>query len=378
MLNKSGRLIAGVAVFAVVTALLTALATAQEYGLGPVPQQGMLLLCNGETIEGKISRVGELYHVALPGGEIRVKAADVELCCRDLQEGYRRKRAAVIPGNVRDHLRLAQWCLRHDLLGPAGRELADALNADPNHPMIGLLERRLKMAVEPPPPPRPPGKPIETAVSPAELDRLVRGMPSGSVENFTQAIQPLLVNNCAAAGCHGPRSPSEFRLLRVPSGRPPSRRLTQRNLHAVMPWVDRDNPIASRLLTAPIQPHGTAKKAVFGKGRATQYQRLVDWVCQLSGRPVAKIPETVALKEDPPVRAMLAELRDLDAALAKMSSPSDGPPAAGFDLDQLEPFVPSPSVKRGAAPPLFVPFDPFDPEIFNRRFFGKAGRRSQP
>ena len=378
MLGKSGRLIAGLAVLAVVAAL----SPAAEYGLGPTPRQGVLLLRNGEVIEGKISLVGELYNVALPGGEIRIKTAEVEFWCRDIQEVYRRKRAAIPQGDVRDHLRLARWCLHHDLLGCAGRELADALAADPSHPMIDLLQRRLKMAAEPPPPAHSvgyihippmgtPGTPTEQAPSFEELDRLVRDLPPRSVESFTQTIQPLLLNHCATGGCHGPRSPSEFRLLRIPPGRPPSRRLTQRNLHAALSWVDRENPSASRLLTAPMGRHGTAKQAVFGKGQATQYQRLVDWVGQLSGRPAAKVPETVALKEDPPVRAMLAELRDLDAAAAEILGPPDGPPAAGFDLDQLQRFVPPSSVKRGAPLPLFVPVDPFDPEIFNRRFFPK-------
>lgn len=383
MLGKSWQLIAGAAVFAAVTAP----APAEEVGPAAVPQQSVLLLRNGEAIEGKISRVGELYYVALPseghgtcprewtGGEIRVKAAEVEFCCRDLEEGYRRKRAAIQPGDVRGHLGLAQWCLRHGLLGPAGRELADALDADPTHPMIGLLERRLKMALEPPPR-RLPTKATGQAASPEELDRLVRGMPPGSVETFTQTIQPLLVNHCGAAGCHGPRSESAFRLLRTPPGRPASRRLTQRNLHAAMAWVDREDPAASRLLTLPIGPHGTAKKAVFSQGQAAQYKRMVDWVCQLSRRPAPKIPETVASKEKPPVRAMPAESQGSDSPPPESSGTSDRQPAAGSGKN--EPPLEGPSVKRGAPLPLFVPVDPFDPEIFNRRYFGRSEQIRRP
>ncbi|MHC4177091.1 MAG: hypothetical protein ACYSWU_06275 [Planctomycetota bacterium] len=371
MLGKSARLIAAVAALAAVTALT--LVPAEDLGRGPVPQEGVLLLHNGEAIEGRVSRVGELYYVALPRGEIRVRAADVEFWCRDLHEGYRQKRAAIRPGdvngNVNGHLRLAHWCLRHDLLGSAARELADALDDDPTHPMIDLLERRLRIAIEPPPP-RLPSKPTDRAPSPEELDRLVRGMPPGTVEAFTQTIQPLLINNCAAAGCHGPRPQSEFQLLRIPHGRPPGRRLTQRNLQAVLRWVDREDPAASRLLTASIRPHGTAEKAIFSEAQAAQYKRIDDWVNRVSKRPAPKVPETVAARQQPPARAILAELRGLDSLLPETSDAPGPQPADDSIFDLQEPAVPGPSVKRGAPLPVFVPVDPFDPEIFNRRYFG--------
>jgi hypothetical protein len=384
MFGRSRLLIAGVAALAAVAALTAA----EEFGHGPAPQEGVVLLRNGEAIEGKISRVGELYYVAVARGEIRVKAAEVEFCCPSLEEGYREKRAAIQSGDVHAHLRLAEWCLRHNLLGPAGRELSAALEADPHHPMIGLLERRLQMAVEPPPQ-RLPSKPITQAPSFEELDRLVRSMPPGSVETFTQTIQPLLLNHCGAAGCHGPQSHSEFRLLRIPLGRPPTRRLTQRNLQAVLAWVDREDPAASRLLTVPIRPHGTARKAIFSGGQAGQYKRMVDWVCLLSKRPGAGVPlpsqghvdalpnGRVASTEKPPVHAMPAEPPASQSSPPKARGASDRQPATGSDSGSQEPAVQGPSVQRGAPLPIFVPVDPFDPEIFNRRFFGDSPRKPQ-
>jgi hypothetical protein len=113
MLGTLRQLVVGLAILV----LLRAPTTAEEPDLGPVPRAGVLLLRNGQAIEGKIARAGDLYYVALPGGEIRIQVADVELCCRSLEEGYWRKRAAAELGNVHDHLRLAQWCLRHGLFG---------------------------------------------------------------------------------------------------------------------------------------------------------------------------------------------------------------------------------------------------------------------
>lgn len=391
MLGLLRRLIASVPILAV----LTTLTPAGQPGLEPVPQKGVLLLRNGGLLRGEITRAGDLYYVALPDGEIRIRAAEVECCCRDLEEGYRRKRGDIQLGNVHDHLRLAQWCLRHGLLGHAGRELADALEADPAHPMIGVLRRRLQTAMEPtssegpgvgdpPIKPRPPARPIDRPASLEELDRLVRGLPPGAVRTFTETIQPLLMNHCGTAACHGPGAESEFRLLRMPPGRPPSRRLTQRNLHAALRWIDREDPAASPLLTAPAAPHGTAKKAIFDKGQAVQYRRLLDWVGQVAPPQRPKAPETVTPKEKPPVPAMAAGLLGPGSPLPKTPGPSSrqpaakpGPPAGAESGGQRPPGIGS-SVKRGAALPLFVPVDPFDPEIFNRRYFGKSEQRSRP
>jgi len=343
---------------AAILALFPASATAAEPShLRPVPS--VLLLQNGQVIEGNISRAGDTYFVGLPNGEIRIKAGSVELWCRSLEEGYQRKRAAIQRGNVHDHLDLAQWCIHHGLDSHAKGELDDAIAADPTHPMIGLLQRRLQAAVRPPKDPAELAEPAaDPPVSPEDLDRLIRGMPDGSVEAFTQSIQPLLMNNCTAAGCHGPDTPNEFRLLRFPPGEPPSRRLTQRNLHATLQWIDREEPAASPLLSAATRPHGTATTPVFTHRQLVQYQQLVQWVEQLAERPRPAIPATVDLRSRPP------------------ASPYDETEPV---VDSAESNPPTPPLGPEQGPPAsqFAPIDPFDPEIFNRRFFGPEAGKSR-
>lgn len=364
MIGKLARLTGGLAALAV-AAMGTSAAQLQP---GLMPEQGVLLLRNGQAIEGKITRAGQLYYVALANGEIRIKAADVELVCRDVEEGYHRKRAAMRSGSVGDHLELAEWCLRHGLSAQAGGELAAAARADPRHPMIGVLRRRLSLAVEPPKAPRP-ARPADSppAASPEELARLVRGMPAGTVETFTGQIQPVLVNNCTGAGCHGPAAKTAFRLQRTPVGRPPGRLLTQRNLRATLQWVDKTNPSASRLLTAPIRPHGTARTAIFSHRQMAQYRRLVDWVHRVAQRPASEVPDTVVSPEQPAVRAMPAEPLDFDSPGPDSASRAgDRPGLLPHAKDPLAKPLPGRPVSPGGQ---FVPVDPFDPEIFNRRYF---------
>jgi len=371
----------------VVAALAVPLAgvTGGEITPAHTPRVGVLLLHNGQVIEGTITKAGQFYYVALPNGEIRLKESQVEFCCRDLQEGYRRKRAGIEPGNAAHHLLTAQWCLRHRLFGHAATELAGAMDADPAHPMIAVLERRLRLAMEPSQSASPIAPPAAKSPSADDLDRLACDMPPGVVRTFTETIQPVLVNNCATAGCHGPLADAEFRLLRIPNGRPPSRRTTQRNLHATLQWVDRREPAASRLLTAAMQPHGSAQTAVFDQHQVLQYKRIADWVRQVAGDPQQEMPATPGLLRDETTDARPATIdprnpfakRDsLDGKVVPASHQQPASEAA--KTVEANPLPVRPKVQRGAKLKQFVPADPFDPEIFNRRYSRGAGGSGKP
>ena len=64
---------------------------------------------------------GGYYQVSQPDGQIRVRSGNVQFICRDVEEGYRRKRALIHPQDINQHLELAQWCQRQGLLGCTGQ-----------------------------------------------------------------------------------------------------------------------------------------------------------------------------------------------------------------------------------------------------------------
>jgi hypothetical protein len=350
--------------------MLLATAFSQAKGQPPTagqPIQGMVILHNGEVIEGKITLDEGIYIVDLPNGRIRIKQADVDLVCKSLEEGYRRKRAIIQVGNVHDHLDLAEWCLRHNLLGLATVELADATAADPKNPMIAALQHRLKMAMEPPPPAELHSKKLLTAgPSNDELDRMVRGMPRGAVETFTQSVQPLLLNNCATAGCHSPQSETGLRLWHIASGRPSSRRTTQRNLYSALQFIDRENPSASKLLTAASKPHGTVQHPIFGEHQTLQYQHLLDWASQIARPEAAEQPESVARRGPPEVTEPPDEaapgLLPHDTGKPRLLTGTARRPTS-------RDAAAAGKAAKGATPASFdQPADPFDPDGFNRRY----------
>lgn len=237
-------------------------------------ETGVVILRNGQTIEGRICRVGDYYYVGTAEGELRLKSADVELLCRDLLDGYQRKRQLNPPQTATEHLQLAQWCQKAGLLDQAEAELDEARRCDPNHPMLAMIEHRQRMLREPPQRLASPEVAGERDVSGEELDRFVRQLPPGTAEMFTQAIQPMLVNNCMTSGCHTRPDQSKFSLLRPPHDQRPGRRLTQRNLYEVLKWVDLQSPEESPLLRAAGSPHGGMKAAPLAPGRHPQWHAL--------------------------------------------------------------------------------------------------------
>jgi len=368
-------------------------AYAQHPIAGTASAEGVLVMRSGEVFRGTITRAGDRHLVTVPGGQISVKSSDVDVCCRSLEEAYQLRKRRKPSDSVRDHLELAQWCQRHGMLDAARQELADAKAVDPSHPMIPLLERRVaavRIAEQPKPAS---GKPLEGRLAAADLDRMIRGMPSGTVETFTQIIQPMLMNNCTTAGCHGPGATDTFSLIRIPPNSPPSRRMTQRNLHAVLQWVNLESPEASPLLVAPSKPHGPARAPVFTDRQVAQYRQLLEWVYRVSQMPAPPPPVVQANHEapkqgtsqvDPAVFNAPEETDSPESPfppnlMPEGHSPEDpngpsgnlpsGPPASVPPTPPWGPQSTRPDVQRGADIPQFVPADPFDPEIFNRQYF---------
>ncbi len=193
--------------------LLAARIRADELSLGPKP--GVLLLRNGELVTGDVLLSGDRYDVRVAGGQIHIKRSEVEYCGPTLLDCYEHRRALVEPGKVQQSLELADWCLRQQLYEQAALALAAAVDDDPLHPRIPLLEKRLKFALEQPAEAAPRQAPVDDGPSIEDLNRTIDGLPPGCAETFTGAIQPMLMNHCATAGCHGPHSTGALKLTRV-------------------------------------------------------------------------------------------------------------------------------------------------------------------
>jgi len=320
----------------------------------------VLVLRNGQVLRGGITRVGDRFIVTLgQKGELRIPIRDVQMQCRDLDDVYLRKRLAFGQRDVTGHLDLAEWCLQHSLLSQAADEVLAAIAIQPDHPRIQALERRLQLAVSRPLPTLRTERKKGPSVTLDELERTMRELPEETVRTFTAHVQPLLMNRCASNACHGSGSEAEFRLVRPSWGKTLTRRFTQRNLYASLMQIDRESPESSPLLTAPSAPHGNVASALFAERDQQQFELLADWVQKVvnEGDPP---PPTIAAGPSSLLQASYTEPVNRPKT-EDMSAKKDG-------LSAQKP-PPTPSMKpEDGQPDDSVRRDPFDPEIFNRRF----------
>ena len=224
-------------------------------------------------------------------------------------------------------------------------------------------------------------------------------MPPGAVETFAQVVQPLLMNHCTSSGCHGPQSETRFRLMRTPVNQPAGRRLTQRNLQAVLEYVDYNAPSSSRLLTVVSGPHGPVRAGTFSDRQAGQYKRIADWVNLVTRQPAgaeplptigvdgrAKPAAPAAEESTVPRTLTPAALRARQLASpsregkggavrqASAAGPDNSPPRrqeyqehSARPQSKASPGPRQPPKRGSAEATEAAQSDPFDPELFNRQ-----------
>lgn len=314
--------------------LIGALTTEAQIPLNS--SESVVVLRNGSILRGHVTSLGDIYLVSLGETDrVRVPADRVEMVCHDLEEAYRQKREQVGEADARGHLRLADWCLRHKLTARAADQILAAAAWSPGHPSVLALHRQLLSSAhrETEATTELPTAPPQRAASPTT------GLSPESVQAYTAAVQPLLMNRCATGACHGTGSPSQLKLLRPPMGHLIHSRLTQRNLREVLQYVDRGAPETSELLTVPQRPHGGLTEPVIAPTDAAQLQTLIDWIRMLKGKSAKK-------SETGPTGEPNVLMHPSPNAVPTFQPPPEA--------------TPNPTSE-------FTPRDEFDPELFNRR-----------
>ena len=342
-----------------------------------MPRPGVLVLRTGRVLRGDIVRVGDRYVVALSQqDEIGVPADQVQWQCDSLEDAYVRQRGMLpTKAKVADHLKLANWCLRYNLMTAAAEQLMAAQRCDPHDPENEHFEKRLRFAAQRPTTPPVRSEATEQFVTQKELDELTRSLPHGSVEQFTNTIQPLLINRCGASSCHGPNSDSSFRLVYPNWSRTLPRRFTQRNLQTTLSLLDRGQPDRSPLLVMSALAHGGSKKPSLSEEDVEQLQHLAGWIFRSLGDTSRSAPAALNVPD-----ALLLQPGDRAAATASDTgslSGGKGPhperlayPASGQIDSAVRPASHAAQVTVGEGDGSAAGKDPFDPEIFNRRYLG--------
>lgn len=347
----------------------------------PLKEQ-VVIMNNMQLIKGSVSRSPNGYVVEHAAGRLVIPTDEVRVVGKDIPDAFQRMTESYPNPTAATHFLLAQWAYSHELKADARAQLVMALDRDEDHEQARAMltrideqfaaERRRAAAAKPKPPlPR-----IVNGIELPEVESLA-GLSRETAALFTTRIQPLMLNKCGNAKCHGPQSESGFRLEQIRGTGPGSRGHTERNLAAVLEQIDQARINHSPLLTVPMQSHGGLNKAIFyGPTGERQMQVLRNWVRSASkelaqdAHVAEQRPSLVNGKpvfpKSPRSQASVEEADDADepepspTTAAPRSKPSR---AATDDEDDLD--------------------DAFDPEIFNRRYHGTPvdktkKRRSSP
>jgi hypothetical protein len=323
--------------------------------------QSVLVLNNGRIISGRISQGAGGYLVHKANGSVLVPFKQVHLQAADLRDAYRRLRESVRVPSATTHIALANWCLTQQMFDETRAELRSALQIDPDRAEARNMLRRLEEILNPR------GalhlvsdaavRKTDDGFAPPETSSL-GGLSREAARQFVTKVQPLMMNNCAIAGCHSSRAQNAFRLSRVRSGAGNSRVLTERNLAVVLTYIDSSDPDGSRLLTIPRGNHGRAGRAIFsGRRSADQFSLLKSWVRLAAGENAST---TNKLTSSTPRRRSTAFV-------------NKQPAPAWADLRPRSYPETNPSSSAAAGDPLLRAIlreerlDAFDPDEFNRQ-----------
>ncbi len=334
-------------------------------------KEGVLVMRTGAIIRGRILRSGEVFEVQTANGKMAVPQPLVKLQAENLTDAYEKLHdGALAQQSANAHVLLAHWCLTNQLHAEAQTELHAALRLEPDREDARRLLRNAEDALQAGEAPAGsavvPDDPVRTArqAAPAAEDAVsLGGLSREQALQFARRVQPLLVNNCTAAGCHGRESPTGFRLYKVTPGKDANRHAAERNLAEVLEWIDLKKPRASRLLTAPRGNHGRRGRPIFVGSRGDeQLVELEKWVLAVAAEGADRG------KRDESDRR-----RRKTGGQASAGGDDRNPPGGRTDTGLRDappvakPFPLGPSASGSSQPPPPAgQGDPFDPAVFNR------------
>lgn len=204
-----------------------------------VTQPGVLLaaertvvLKNGNVLQGEVEQRADRILVQTPTSLLRFSPTDVDIVSHDLRSAYREKAASTSGERPEAISELLLWSLRVGLKHEAYVQLAHLRRRWPDYPQLSLLADRVRshrsdrettLLPTPSPTPR------DTQFAHDHIEKLSKPV----VADFVRSIQPLMLNRCGNASCHGRATSTSFSLVGTSYSGVPAR-LTHRNLGATL------------------------------------------------------------------------------------------------------------------------------------------------
>ncbi len=359
-----------------------------------------ILLKNGEVIRGDLKRKQQKYRIDLvEGGRIVMAKSELWTVARSLEQLYEFRARQVDRRGATAQFELAEWCLCQRLYRHALQHVEYAKQNGYDTDRVAGLRRRIEVATAPPTPPRPVVQVQPVSASSGENARTGKGaqgrrtvdaaarsmLSTEALHEFTTRIQPLLINRCGNASCHGRATTTEFRLEPLSRHAFKFSYVAQRNAIAVQAYIHFASPRHSPLRQKAGQPHGGQLAAALNR---SQRETLDRWLGMATGREVHDSSASRMAREQhrkqSPNPVPLVDHRGPFAASAGEQAPlARSVPRIANDQSETE--EPTSGKAKGApskladdrpsdfaSPAASEWVDPFDPAPFNRRHHGES------
>ena len=192
-------------------------------------------------------------------------------------------------------------------------------------------------------------------LSSRDLERELAKLPRGSVGKFRRYVEPIFLSSCFAARCHDGETTLTF--MKMPGGNP--LRYSQRNLHALLENLEPTSDHRANVWEAVSEPHAGNIEPLFADG-SREFQLIQQWIESLPGSPTF-----AAAPAQPPLPTASGAGRKTEIPSADSSVPGGIQPK----LNPIETVGEIPQLNQmpSLRPNSYVPVDPYDPEVFNRR-----------
>lgn len=281
---------------------------ADSAGLAQDGRFGAILLKEtNRVILGNIRQKGDFCEVEIAkDSKVSIPLAKIAHVGESVEELYEFKCRSIARWLAGDHFQLTHWCLLNDLLEQAAKHYSEVASQAPGHPRVKQLAVELEKRLLQEPEfrdylgiaPQTPAstalaaaasKPLQASanVVAASAQSLAAAKHPEIARQFKERVQPILLNRCSQAACHGVQSSNQLRLLQ-PYAQAHAR-LTSENMSSVLLQVASNSNENSPLMLYATRAHGIQTSPAIAVTETHLVKELLDWIAFTQNPVVAAV-----------------------------------------------------------------------------------------
>jgi len=358
----------------------------------PDSDTAYVLLANGNVLRGEVAELGDTVYVTREDQSvIRLSRDHVRHIGGSMHELYEQRIESRIESDLRKFKSDIRWCLNNGLVREAAQDVLAARRLAPadseTYQLLRLVSARLQAnqtttqeseAVSPVQPVSFQAPIEQTELTAVEIksrtgneDARPEGMSEATFIEFSTRVQPILMNRCVRCHAKDENNKRDFQIHTALTSKWNPDNVAEENLRQVLRFVNQDAVLTSPLRARASDGHG-GRKFTLGKEGSVMMNRLDQWLrrfaTETSALPFYEKPVTQSFSgygngfpaATPPHQVSTPRWPAADAEQV-IATPNDtrlnGGSAGDDAADDRRQMRRMPKVDN-----------PFDPEIFNRRY----------